>query len=39
MFKTEGAQQRHERFGVIASPSEPFLLFMLTKDLKRIPAG
>jgi hypothetical protein len=32
LFKSKDAQPRHERFGFIASPSEPFRLFVLIKD-------
>jgi GNAT superfamily N-acetyltransferase len=34
--KDEEARTYYERFGFIASPSDPFHLFVLIKDLKRI---
>lgn len=37
--KDDGARTYYERFGFIASPSDPFHLFVLMKDLRRIAGG
>jgi GNAT superfamily N-acetyltransferase len=37
--KDEDARRYHERFGFVASPSDPFHLFVLIKDLRRITQG
>jgi hypothetical protein len=37
--KDEDARRYHERFGFVASPSDPFHLIVLIKDLRRITQG
>jgi GNAT superfamily N-acetyltransferase len=37
--KDDEARSYYERFGFIASPSDPFHLFVLMKDLRRIAGG
>jgi GNAT superfamily N-acetyltransferase len=37
--KDDEARTYYERFGFIASPSDPFHLFVLMKDLRRIAGG
>jgi GNAT superfamily N-acetyltransferase len=37
--KDDEARTYYERFGFIASPSDPFHLFVLMKDLRRITGG
>ena len=37
--KDEAARHYYERFGFIAAPCDPFHLFVLMKDLRRITGG